>query len=184
MTTLSFTASNGKRYSLLSLPDKLTTPSLKVGSSYVPCFVGNAESEVTSGKYIYTLSPMKVGNTHAAYKRKLSFEAIGHVYMQVQVCGLLGKAWGYFCFAYNGYFQRIYTDIDGYTVRANFTSTNQGNIGPVLEGSHYFYWNGTYTVTHDATGETVATGTFSVGATARPGGFASMNCSSPTFTIK
>ena len=184
MATLSFTASNGKQYSLLSLPDKLTTPSLKVGSSYVPCFVGNAESEVTSGKYIYTLSPMKVGNTHAAYKRKLSFEAVGHIYMQVQVCGLLGAMGGAWVFAYTGYFQRIYTDIDGYTVRANFTSTNQGNTGPVFEGSHYFYWNGTYTVTHDATGETVTTGTFSVGATAHYGGFASMNCSSPTFTIK
>ena len=44
MATLSFTASNGKRYSLLALPNKLTSPSLKVGSSYVPCFSGNTES--------------------------------------------------------------------------------------------------------------------------------------------
>ena len=184
MTTLSFKASNGKQYSLLSLPDKLTTPSLSVGSSYVPCFVGNAESEVTSGEYVYTLSPMKVGDTHAAYKRKLSFEAIGHVYIQVQVCGLLGKAWGSPIFAYKGNFQRIYTDIDGYTASATITSTNQGETGPVYEGSHYYYWNGTYKVTHDATGETVDSGNFSVNATANYGGFASWNCKNPTFTIK
>lgn len=184
MTTFSFTATNGKRYSLLSLPDKLTTPSLKVGSSYVPCFVGSAESEVTSGEYVYTLSPMKVGDTHAAYKRRFAFEAIGHVYIQVQVCGLYGTVSGIPIFAYGGVFKRIYTNTDGYTASATFTSTNQGNVGPTFEFSHHYYWNGTYTVTHDATGETVYSGTFSVGAKAYPGYYAINNCSSPTFTIK
>ena len=184
MATFSFKASNGKQYSLLSLPDKLTTPSLKVGSSYVPCFVGSAESEVTSGEYVYTLSPMKVGNTHAAYKRRFAFEKIGHVYIQVQVCGILGKAWGYYCYMYKGYFQRIYTNTDGYTAHATITSTNEGESGVTLNTSKNYYWNGTYTVTHDATGETVDSGTFSVSATAHSGSFAQWNCSSPTFTIK
>ena len=184
MATLSFTASNGKRYSLLSLPDKLTTPSLKVGSSYVPCFAGSAESDVTSGEYIYTLSPMKVGDTHAAYKRRFTFADLGHVYIQVHVCGLYGTVSGVPIFGYGGEFQRIYTDTAGYTARATITSTNQGNVGPTIETSKYYYWIGTYTVTHDATGATVASGTFSVGATAYPGAYAIQNCASPTFTIK
>lgn len=162
MATLSFTASNGKRYSLLSLPDKLTTPSLKVGSSYVPCFVGSAESEVTSGEYIYTLSPMKVGDTHAAYKRKLSFEKIGHVYIDVYLRSSMVE---YGFTKYHAHFQRIYTNINGYTAHANITSTNQGDTGLIPDYSKYYYWNGTYTVTHDVTGETVASGTFSVGET-------------------
>lgn len=185
MATLSFTASNGKRYSLLSLPDKLTTPSLKVGSSYVPCFVGSAESDVTSGEYVYTLSPMKVGDTHAAYKRRFAFEKIGHVYIQVQVCGLWHKKADYFKhYHFSGSFQRIYTDTDGYTASATITSTNQGDVQTYYETSKYYYWNGTYTVTHDDTGETVDSGTFSVGATAYFGAEYIQNCQSPTFTIK
>lgn len=184
MATLSFTASNGKRYSLLSLPDKLTTPSLKVGSSYVPCFVGSAESDVTAGEYIYTLSPMKVGDTHAAYKRRFTFADLGHVYIQVTVCGVWDTVSGIPVFIYSGSFGRIYTDTAGYTARATITSTNQGGVGPNLETSHYYYWNGTYTVTQDATGATVASDTFSVGATAHYGAEEIPYCQSPTFTIK
>lgn len=184
MATLSFTASNGKRYSLLSLPDKLTTPSLKVGSSYVPCFVGSAESDVTSGDYVYTLSPMKVGDTHAAYKRRLAFEKIGHVYIQVQVCGVWHK-WEFFKkYEFSGSFQRIYTNIDGYTANATITSTNQGTSHEINVVSKYYYWNGTYTVTNDVTGETVYSGTFSVGANAISGAEYITYCESPTFTIK
>lgn len=186
MATLSFTASNGKRYSLLSLPDKLTTPSLKVGSSYVPCFVGSAESEVTSGEYVYTLSPMKVGDTHAAYKRRLAFENIGHVYIQVQVCGRWHKFDYFKNYYFKGSFQRIYTNIDGYTANATITSTNQGEYRSHSEIAHYYYWNGTYIVTNDVTGETVYSGTFSVGANANAvsGAEYILYCESPTFTIK
>lgn len=167
MTTLSFTASNGKRYSLLALPNKLTSPSLKVGSSYIPCFSGNTESEVTSGEYIYTLSPMKVGGTRAAYKRRLSFGATGHVYIQVGLRSLILAddqfAYGWF----NGQIERVYTNMSGYTAHINITSTNEGLQMRPLVGAYDFYWNGTYTVTHDASGSTVASGSFSISATAR-----------------
>ena len=186
MTTLNFTASNGKRYSLLALPNKLTSPSLKVGSSYVPCFTGSAESDVTSGEYIYTLSPMKVGSTRAAYKRRLSFGAIGHVYIQVAVGAVYLFEDDVFYTTYNGYIERVYTNMAGYTVHTNITSTNEGYFGPQpLLGGHTYYWNGTYTVTHDASGSTVASGPFSVRATARVHFIAGIpNWEHPTFTIK
>lgn len=189
MSTLNFTASNGKRYSLLALPNKLTSPSLKVGSSYVPCFTGGTESEVTSGEYIYTLSPMIVGSTRAAYKRRLSFGANGHVYIQVAV----GTAWtfdddkGVFYIIYNGYINRVYTNMAGYTVHLNITSTNQGLLGPLelpILVTYDYYWDGTYTVTHDASGSTVASGPFSIRATATFYFGTLVYWEYPTFTIR
>ena len=166
MTTLSFTASNGKRYSLLALPNKLTSPSLKVGSSYVPCFSGNTESEVTSGEYIYTLSPMKVGGTRAAYKRRISFGANGHVYIQVELRTVIFDN-GEFAYAwFTSWIERVYTNMAGYTAHINITSTNEGLQMRPLIPAYDYYWNGTYTVTHDASGSTVASGQFSISANA------------------
>ena len=189
MATLSFTASNGKRYSLLALPNKLTSPSLKVGSSYVPCFSGNTESEVTSGEYIYTLSPMKVGSTRAAYTRRLSFGATGHVYIQVAVgCYVIFDDDVTFYAIYNGYINRVYTNMSGYTAHINITSTNEGVHGPIALPYFYlpydYYWNGTYTVTHDASGSTVASGSFSISATASANILGIPVWEYPTFTIK
>lgn len=189
MTTLNFTASNGKRYSLLALPNKLTSPSLKVGSSYVPCFTGSTESEVTSGEYIYTLSPMIVGSTRAAYKRRLSFGANGHVYIQVAVGAVYLFDDDVFYTIYNGYIERVYTNMAGYTVHTNITSTNEGSLGPIptplFTLPYDYYWNGNYTVTHDASGSAVASGQFSVRATARAHIIAGIpNWEHPTFTIK
>ena len=166
MATLSFTASNGKRYSLLALPNKLTSPSLKVGSSYVPCFSGSTESEVTSGEYIYTLSPMKVGGTRAAYKRRVSFGANGHVYIQVELRTVIFDN-GEFAYAwFTSWIERVYTNMAGYTAHINITSTNEGLQMRPLIPAYDYYWNGTYTVTHDASGSTVASGQFSISANA------------------
>lgn len=186
MTTLNFTASNGKRYSLLALPNKLTSPSLKVGSSYVPCFTGNTESEVTSGEYIYTLSPMKVGSTRAAYKRRLSFGATGHVYIQVELRTIIFDN-GEFAYAvFSSWIERVYTNMTGYTAHLNITSTNEGQQMRPFIPAYDYYWDGTYTVTHDASGSTVASGPFSIRATARA--FAPvigvMFSDQQTFTIK
>lgn len=193
MSTLNFTASNGKHYSLLALPNKLTSPSLKVGSSYVPCFTGSTESEVTSGEYIYTLSPMKVGSTRAAYTRRLSFGANGHVYIQLELCAV------YLVYdndiLYTGHFtgriERVYTNMAGYTVHTNITSTNEGSQMKVFMGdwtdyigAYTYRWNGTYTVTHDASGSTVASGPFSIETQAVCYFAGVINCDHPTFTIK
>ena len=186
MSTLSFTAPNGKRYSLLALPNKLTSPSLKVNSSYVPCFTGNTESEVTSGEYIYTLSPMKVGSTRAAYKRRVSFGANGHVYVELQFYSLIlddgNLAYAWFTSGIN----RVYTNMAGYTAHLNITSTNEGLQMRPLIPVYDYYWDGTYTVTHDASGSTVASGPFSIRATARvPAPIVGFRFSEQqTFTIK
>ena len=186
MTTLNFTASNGKRYSLLALPNKLTSPSLKVGSSYVPCFTGNTESEVTSGEYIYTLSPMKVGSTRAAYTRRLSFGATGHVYIQLVLRTVILDN-GEFAYAvFHGEIGRVYTNMAGYTAHINITSTNQGQQMRPLIPVYDYYWDGNYTVTHDASGSTVASGPFSIRAQAyAPYPIVGVIFTQePTFTIK
>ena len=187
MTTLSFTAPNGKRYSLLTLPNKLTSPSLKVGSSYVPCFTGSTESEVTSGEYIYTLSPMKVGSTRAAYKRRVSFGANGHVYIQLELRTVIFE--NEFAYAvFHGEIKRVYTNMAGYTAHINITSTNatEGLQMRPLIPVYDYYWNGTYTVTHDASGSTVASGPFSISAQAyAPYPIVGVIFTQePTFTIK
>lgn len=192
MTTLSFTASNGKRYSLLALPNKLTSPSLKVGSSYVPCFTGSTESEVTSGEYIYTLSPMKVGGTRAAYTRRLSFGATGHVYIQLGLCAIIfSNNQNLVTANFSGGIERVYTNMAGYTAHINITSTNEGSQMKVFMGdwtdyigAYTYRWNGTYTVTHDASGSTVASGPFSIETQAIGYFVGIMNCTHPTFTIK
>ena len=185
MSTLSFTAPNGKRYSLLALPNKLTSPSLKVGSSYVPCFTGNTESEVTSGEQIYTLSPRKVVSTRAAYTRRLSFGATGHVYIELELRTVIFE--NEFAYAvFHGEIVRVYTNMAGYTAHINVTSTNEGlQTRPFIAGYEY-YWNGTYTVTHDASGSTVASGPFSIRAYAQALApvVGVIFTQRPTFTIK
>ena len=57
----------------------------------------------------------------------------------------------------------------GYTAHINLSSTNQGLLGPIatlVAVPYDYYWNGTYTVTHDASGSTVASGQFSISANA------------------
>ena len=52
---------------------------------------------------------------------------------------------------YNGYINRVYTNMSGYTAHVNISSTNEGVLGPVVIPfffvPHAYYWNGTYTVT-------------------------------------
>lgn len=183
MDTLSFTASNGKRYSLLSLSSKLTTPSLKVGSSYVPCFVGNAESEVTSGEYIYTLSPMKVGSTHAAYKRRFEFVDNGKVYIQVQTCDSFGYMGGFVYTSLTANWQGIHTNMSGYTATANITSTSDMSYTSLGADSYTFWWRGTYSVKHDATGTIVASGDFYIQAYDTASVVGGPYCTTHTLTV-
>ena len=109
---------------------------------------------------------MKVGGTRAAYKRRLSFGATGHVYIELAI----GAVWlakdGVVYAIYNGYINRIYTNMAGYTAHVNISSTNEGPQMRPLIPAYDYYWNGTYTVTHDASGSTVASGQFSISANA------------------
>ena len=109
---------------------------------------------------------MKVGGTRAAYKRRLSFGAAGHVYIQVELRTAIFDN-GEFAYAwFTSWIERVYTNMSGYTAHINITSTNEGPQMKPLIPAYDYYWNGTYTVTHDASGSTVASGQFSISANA------------------
>lgn len=71
MAKISYTK-NGNKKSLLSLTERITTPSIKLvgpgGTFYTPLFNSTAAT-VDKGRYRYTLSNFKVGNYRAAESR-------------------------------------------------------------------------------------------------------------------
>ena len=94
---------------------------------------------------------------------------------------------GEFAYAwFTSWIERAYTNMGGYTAHVSISSTNEGPQMRPLIPAYDYYWNGNYSVTHDATGSTVASGHFSIGATARA--FAPvvgvMFSEQQTFTIK
>ena len=91
----------------------------------------------------------------------------------------------YNIFIYNSYINRVYTNMAGYTAHINITSTNEGLRLNLFAQTYDYYWDGTYTVTHDASGSTVASGPFSIRATAHTHVIAGIPLwEYPTFTIK
>lgn len=73
MATLKFNY-GGTDYKLVAKDTKITTPSIKVGNLYIPCFKGNIGEEVTYGDKIYTLSPLKVGDCRSACSEKDAYK--------------------------------------------------------------------------------------------------------------
>ena len=61
--------------SLLTLPTRITTPSIHIQKDgdhwYVPLFSGSKGAVVQSGNYNYTLGGLKVGSYRAAESRAL-----------------------------------------------------------------------------------------------------------------
>ena len=84
MATLKFNYS-GTNYELVAKDTKITTPSIKVGNLYIPCFKGNIGEEVTYGDKIYTLSPLKVGDYRSVCSEKDAFD--GRVIVSFSVWG-------------------------------------------------------------------------------------------------
>jgi hypothetical protein len=181
--TIKFTASNGKRYSLLALSSKITTPSVKVGSSYIPCFSGSAGSDVASGEYIYTLAPFKVGSKRAAYKRRFEFVDNGKVYIQVQTCNSFGYMGGVVMTALAANWQGIHTNMSGYTATANVTSQSSMYHADLGAVSYTFWWKGTYSVKHDSTGAIVASGDFYIQAYDAASVIGGPYCTTHTLTV-
>lgn len=72
LATICYTR-NGAKKSLLSLTEKITTPSIRItgpgGTFYTPLFTGNTGNTRDIGKWRYKLSGFKVGNYHAAESR-------------------------------------------------------------------------------------------------------------------
>ena len=73
MATLKFNY-GGTNYELVAKDTKITTPSIKVGNLYIPCFKGNIGEEVTYGDKIYTLSPLKVGDYRSVCSEKDAYK--------------------------------------------------------------------------------------------------------------
>ena len=75
MATICYTKGGNKK-SLLSLTEKITTPSIHIQKDgnhwYVPLFSGNKGSVIQSGAYIYTLGEFKVGSYRAAISREVA----------------------------------------------------------------------------------------------------------------
>ena len=75
MATICYTRNSVKK-SLLSLTEKITTPSIHIQKDgnhwYVPLFSGNNGAVVQSGDYNYTLSEFKVGSYRAAISREVA----------------------------------------------------------------------------------------------------------------
>ena len=75
MATICYTK-DGNKKSLLSLTEKITTPSIHIQKDgnhwYVPLFSGNKGSVIQSGAYIYTLGEFKVGSYRAAISREVA----------------------------------------------------------------------------------------------------------------
>ena len=85
MATLKFNY-GGTDYKLVAKDTKITTPSIKVGNLYIPCFKGNIGEEVTYGDKIYTLSPLKVGDCRSVCSEKDAFD--GRVIVSIVTQGL------------------------------------------------------------------------------------------------
>ena len=75
MATICYTK-DGNKKSLLSLTERITTPSIHIQKDgnhwYVPLFSGNKGSVIQSGDYIYTLGEFKVGSYRAAISREVA----------------------------------------------------------------------------------------------------------------
>jgi len=75
MATMCYTK-DGNKKSLLSLTERITTPSIHIQKDgnhwYVPLFSGDKGSVIQSGDYNYTLGEFKVGSYRAAISREVA----------------------------------------------------------------------------------------------------------------
>lgn len=146
---------NGKTYKLLSKAIKVTTPSIKIGNNYTPLFEGRPESEVISGDMIYTLSPLKVGKYNAAYKERPNFD--GRVYVNVRCSGVTGAMHGGWARTWATRITSAWTAQSGFSV--SLSSDCHQNTGVKWFTSNYTFWyNFSYTVRSNVTGQVVKTG--------------------------
>ena len=80
---------DGNKKSLLSLTEKITTPSIHIQKDgnhwYVPLFSGNKGSVIQSGDYIYTLGEFKVGSYRAAISRADVIPVINNFSIDTQI---------------------------------------------------------------------------------------------------
>lgn len=146
---------NNKTYTLLSKTTKVTTPSIRIGNNYTPLFEGKPESEVISGDTIYTLSPLKVGRFNAAYKERPNFD--GTVYVNVSCTGVVGMMWGGWAKTWKTSITSAWTKQPGFSVSLSSNCSQQTGV-EWFTHEWTFWYNFSYTVKSDKTGDIVKTG--------------------------
>ena len=154
MTAFKF-EKNGKTYALLSKTTKVTTPSIRIGNNYTPLFEGRPESEVISGNTIYTLSPLKVGKFNAAYKERPNFD--GRVYVNVSCSGVTGSMGGGWARSWVTSITSAWTAQPGFSVSLSSDCYDTAGLKWFTFGWTFWY-NFSYTVKCNTTGEVVKTG--------------------------
>ena len=123
-------------------------------------FEGWPESEVISGNMVYTLSPLKVGKYHAAYKERPNFD--GRVYAEINTWGVgLSDTFPVGILRYTGAITNIYTAQPEFTCRlgtANYQDS--GNVALVAPFNFSFNFSSSYQVISNVTNAIVSEGTF------------------------
>ena len=146
---------NGKTYKLLSKTIKVTTPSIRIGNNYTPLFEGRPESEVISGDMIYTLSPLKVGKFNAAYKERPNFD--GRVYVNVSCSGVTGSMGGGWARSSVTRITNAWTAQSGFSVALSSDCYDTASI-KWFTSDWTFWYNFSYAVRCNVTGQVVKTG--------------------------
>lgn len=142
---------DGNKKSLLSLTEKITTPSIHIQKDgnhwYVPLFSGNKGSVIQSGAYIYTLGEFKVGSYRAAISREIANHSPGIQILSYPsgiTGGVIGEA---------NSLRFTVTDIDNdlLTVKIYCTQNN-----PTPDSPHNFYQTAIKTYENVSSGSTIS----------------------------
>lgn len=150
MATICYTK-DGNKKSLLSLTEKITTPSIHIQKDgnhwYVPLFSGNKGSVIQSGAYIYTLGEFKVGSYRAAISREIANHSPGIQILSYPsgiTGGVIGEA---------NSLRFTVTDIDNdlLTVKIYCTQNN-----PTPDSPHNFYQTAIKTYENVSSGSTIS----------------------------
>ena len=160
MATIKFNY-GGVDYHLVAYSNKITTPSIKIGSVYIPCFAGNIGQEIISGDKIFTLSPMNVGNYRAVCGARQGF--VGGVFITVHQRSSIGNWGGISMSSFSASITNAYTNQSGFTASVNVTSSDAG--GNAISTSYTYRFAGTYSVVDASTGIVAKTGNFNVSVT-------------------
>lgn len=153
----------GTTYSMVKTSSKITTPSVKVDGGYIPCFKGDRFAEVQNGNYLYTLSPIMVGDYRMACSSRLAFTDNDHVYVtlswsvaSVSIPGIVTN--------YNCSISNPTTSKSDFSATISCSNASQKSHQS-LANSWTATFSGTYSVIETSSGTVVKSGSFSFSKT-------------------
>ena len=153
----------GTVYSMVKTPTKITTPSIKVDGGYIPCFKGDRFAEVQNGNYLYTLSPIKVGDYRMACGSRLAFTDNDHVYVKLS-WSVVSVSIPAIVTNYNCSISNPTTSKSGFSATISCSNTTQYSHQS-LSSSWTATFSGTYSVIETTSGKVVKSGNFSFSKT-------------------